>query len=69
MCINLGRPAWQVPQQEEWVLCVMLYNIASEDSLACDVMSNQAEEIDVAIFPVLLVEKTYEVQLRMRPSE
>ena len=51
----------------------MLYNFASEDSLACDVtMSNQqAEEIDVAIFPVLLVEKTYEVQLRARtrPSE
>ena len=50
----------------------MLYNFASEDSLACDVtMSNQAEEIDVAIFPVLLVEKTYEVQLgaRTRPSE
>ena len=48
----------------------MLYNFASEDSLACDVtMSNQTEEIDVAIFPVLLVEKTYEVQLRMRPSE
>ena len=41
----------------------MLYNFASEDSLACDVtLSNQAEQIDIAIFPVLLVEKTYEVQ-------
>ena len=48
----------------------MLYNFASEDSLACDAtMCNQAEKIDVAIFPVLLVEKTYEVQLRVRTSE